>query len=67
MADIEPKHTASTKRVEHVIGEIPAAPHDAHGAHDISVVNKAEVLRKLDLRILPVVTILYLAAFIDRG
>lgn len=36
-------------------------------AVDISSVDKAKVLRKMDLRIIPVVTILYLFSFLDRG
>lgn len=50
-----------------VVGE-----HDKHAlptthALDISRVDKAKVLRKMDLRIIPIVTVLYLFSFLDRG
>lgn len=39
----------------------------AHHAPDISNVDKAKVLRKMNLRIIPIVAILYMFSFLDRG
>ena len=45
----------------------PSDRNPQYVALDISGVNKAKVLRKMDLRIIPIVTVLYLFSFLDRG
>jgi hypothetical protein len=40
------------------------APNDGSIA---STIDKQKVLRKMDLRLIPIVTVLYLFSFLDRG
>lgn len=49
--------------------EGPRNPHDESsiGAPAFSSVDEAAVLRKMDVRLIPMLSILYLLAFLDRG
>lgn len=50
--------------------QIPSAHHDPNWTGDdvdISNVDEKKVLRKLDLRLIPTLTLLYLLSFLDRG
>ncbi|KAJ4985202.1 major facilitator superfamily transporter [Stagonosporopsis vannaccii] len=52
-------------------GSILAAMSEEHSkgstALDQSAIEKARILRKLDIRIIPIMTVLYLFSFLDRG
>ena len=48
-------------------GHLETQSADVGMALGVESVNKSRVLRKMDLRIMPVLTILYLFAFLDRG
>ena len=61
MTEKDPKHVEDAE-----VFKDDSTPPSNH-AVDISGVNKAKVLRKMDLRIIPIVTILYLFSFLDRG
>jgi hypothetical protein len=56
---------------EPALGTNPAAMKhagDSDGAEiDFSGVDKATVLRKMDYRLIPVLAVLYLLSFLDRG
>lgn len=64
MAEKDPKHVEDAGTTE--VFKDDSTPPSNH-AVDISGVNKAKVLRKMDLRIIPIVTVLYLFSFLDRG
>lgn len=64
MSEKDPKHLEDADAME-VLKDDSMPP--SNHAVDISGVNKAKVLRKMDLRIIPIVTILYLFSFLDRG
>ena len=64
MAEKDPKHLENADEAE-VLKDDSSPP--SNHALDISGVNKAKVLRKMDLRIIPIVTVLYLFSFLDRG
>lgn len=53
-------------QAESISGESPIDGSKV-AAVDISGVDKAKVLRKMDLRLIPIVTVLYLFSFLDRG
>ena len=38
-----------------------------YDGEDVSLINEGALIRKLDLRLLPAVTILYLMSFLDRS
>jgi hypothetical protein len=48
-------------------GHLETQPGEVGMALGVDSVNKSKILRKMDLRIMPVLTILYLFAFLDRG
>jgi hypothetical protein len=62
-----------TQQLTHIESSKPVieSDHDlgtaAQFAMDVSNVDKAKILRKMDLRIIPMVTVLYLFSFLDRG
>lgn len=64
MAEKDPKHVEDADLRE--VFKDDSTPPSNH-AIDISGVEKAKVLRKMDLRIIPIVTVLYLFSFLDRG
>ncbi|KAK5443531.1 hypothetical protein LTS15_010676 [Exophiala xenobiotica] len=48
-------------------GHLETQPREVGMALGMESVDKSKILRKMDLRIIPVLTILYLFAFLDRG
>jgi hypothetical protein len=43
------------------------SPEGSDGASEFSTIDKKKVLRKMDIRLIPIVTVLYLFSFLDRG
>ncbi len=50
-----------------VKGFLESTPKDIEAIVEFESVNKTKTLRRIDLRIMPVLTILYLFSFLDRG
>jgi hypothetical protein len=71
----EKPSTARTSNAEKGVVVDPAAAHK-HRHHDpnwtgedvdFSTVDEKKVLRKMDMRLIPVLAVLYLLSFLDRG
>ena len=65
MSEKHPKHLEDAMAAELSQKDDTSPP--LQYAPDLSNINKAKVIRKMDIRIIPVVTVLYLFSFLDRG
>ncbi|KAJ5683776.1 uncharacterized protein N7477_000121 [Penicillium maclennaniae] len=69
---IEMAETPSERHVDHVektvVHEtIPDKESGTISLHELASIDEAAVLRKMDLRLIPMLSVLYLLAFLDRG